>query len=40
MKVLSTKPPQLGHSEVQGIIQNIYDIDDHKVVISAKTTSR
>ena len=27
MKVISTKPPQLGHSKVQEIIQNIYNID-------------
>ena len=36
MKVISTKPPQLGHSEVQEIIQNIYNIDASVLALNSE----
>ena len=36
MKVISTKPPQLGHSEVQKIIQNIYNIDASVLTLNSE----
>jgi len=36
MKVISTKPPQLGHSKVQEIIQNIYNIDASVLALNSE----